>query len=296
MFFPLVVFIIISTIIKAQTRNHKWINELSGDAPINLIHSTYYSEIHQTDIGYTIALPPGYWEMNNTDKVYPVIYFLHGGNPGAENRVRYYNYVNATNKIDSLTAMIYVWNNGGNNKSHYDFPQLNSYAESTFIKELIPHIDGNYRTIPDRMARGLQGSSMGGRAAARYIFKYPDMFSVSVSMWGGHQWEKENSENRGNNGEYNPTDNSWDLAKIYSENPTPTIKLYVFIGTTDGNYDSNIAWSSHLNNLGIHHSITIVEGVGHGDLEKMLEQIGLKTIHYIFYQNFINVMDKYNNE
>lgn len=156
--------------------------------------------------------------MKNASKRYPVVYYLHGGNPGNETRTRFNSFVKPMNEIDSPTSMIYVWNNGGKNKSHYDFPQFNSYAESSFIKEFIPYIDSNYRTVPDRLARGLQGFSMGGRGTARYIFKYPALFSVSVSMVGGHQREKENSDKKGKNAEYQPTDNSGDLAKIYKEN------------------------------------------------------------------------------
>lgn len=146
------------------------------------------------------------------------------------------------------------------------------------------------------MARGLQGYSMGGRAAARYVFKYPDLFSVSVSMAGGHQWEKENSDKKGNNREYQPTDNSWDLAKRYNINPVYSIKLYVFVGTEDMNYEANVAWTTYLKELGIHHSFTTIEGLNHGDIHKMMEQLGPKTIHYMFYQNFKDTIEKYNQE
>lgn len=292
--FSLQILVTCSVGLRAQTPGHKWVNEIEQNDHSGLMHSTYFSEIHQTEIGYSIALPLGYEEKENAHKSYPVVFFLHGGNPGNENRTGYYNFIKPINEIDALSPMIYVWNNGGKNKSHYDFPQFNSYAESSFIEEFVPYIDSNYRTIQHRMARGLQGYSMGGRAAARYIFKYPDIFSVSVSMAGGHQWEKENSDKDGNNGEYQPTDNSWDLAKMYKENPTFPIKLYVFVGTEDMNYEANVAWTTYLRDLEIHHSFTAIEGLNHGEFHKMMEQIGTKTIHYIFYQNFKTAIDKYN--
>lgn len=292
--FTIVVFAIGSVVIIALNPDHKWINNVSSEYPDELLHKTFYSNIHQTEIGYSISLPPGYSDKKNSNRKYPVVYFLHGGNPGNESKTGYYRFVRPTDQIDSLTSMIYVWNNGGKHKSHYDFPQYKSYAESSFINELIPFIDSSYRTIPDRMARGIQGYSMGGRAAARYIFKYPELFSVSVSMAGGHQWEKENSDNKGNNGEYKQNDNSWDLASMYSENPNPSVKLFVFVGTDDRNFESNIAWSSHLNSLGIHHSLTTVQGVSHSQFPKLMEQIGGKTIHSIFTQNFKKTIDKYN--
>ena len=270
-------------------QEHKWINDFPKKGVDGLMHQTYYSNIHKTSIGYTIALPKNY--DKEKDRKYPVVYCLHGGNPGNEYQIYWYNNLVKPIISNSQThEIIYVWNNGGKHKSHYDFPQFDSYAETTFIKELIPHIDSTYRTIPNRMARGLQGYSMGGRAAARYIFKYPELFSVSIAIAGGHQFEKENSDTKGNNGEYQPTDNSWDLAKMYSVNPIPPIELYVYVGSKDRNYEANIEWTKYLNELGIHHSITVIEGVKHHQLKKLFDHLGKETQHNIFYQKFKDAM------
>lgn len=282
------VFLIVYSIcLSGQNQEHKWINAFPYDDVEGLLHCTYYSTIHQNSIGYTIALPRDYFEDENINTKYPVVYCLHGGYPGNEVQIFWYNLlIKPILENRMAPAMIYVWNNGGKDISHYDFPHLNSYAESTFIKELIPHIDSTYRTISNRTARGIQGYSLGGRAAARYIFKYPELFKVSIAMAGGYQWEKKVSEIESNNGEYQPTDNAWDLAKKYANNPYPPIKLYVLVGTDDENYESNIAWTSYLRELGIHHSITIIEGVGHMEIEKMFDQLGIETLHYIMYQSF----------
>ncbi|MCK5368204.1 MAG: prolyl oligopeptidase family serine peptidase [Cyclobacteriaceae bacterium] len=273
--------------LNVKSQEHKWINYFPEENGDGLLHRTYYSNIHDTMIGYTIALPMNYFKKENSDTKYPVVYCLHGGNPGNESQILWYQHlVKPIIEDYSAPPMIYVWNNGGKYKSHYDFPQKDSYAESTFIKELIPHIDSTYRTIQNRIARGLMGYSMGGRAAARYIFKFPELFSISVAIAGGHQWEKENSITNGNNGEYQPTDNSWDLAKKYAKNQNPQIKLFVLVGSNDMNYEANISWTEYLRKLGIHHSITIVEGVKHREVDKLFNQLGLETLHYILYQNF----------
>ena len=283
----IVIFLIWSNILNGQNVEHKWVNEFPEDLDNGLLHCTYFSKIHQTSIGYTIALPKDYNKKENIDKDYPVVYCLHGGNPGNENQILWYK-LGVKPIIEDSTAppIIYVWNNGGKYQSHYDFPQYNSYAETSFIKELIPHIDSNYRTIPNRTARGLLGYSIGGRAACRYIFKYPELFSVSIAIAGGHQREKEISITNGNNGEYQPGDNSWDLARKYSKNPDPPVKLLIIVGTNDKNCEANLVWSSYLKDLGIHHSITLVEGVKHKEVDKILRQLGIKTFHYIFYQSF----------
>ena len=282
--------------LNAQNQGHKWINNFPDEDVDGLLHRNYYSEIQQTRIGYTIALPKDYFNEKNADTKYPVIYCLHGGAPGNESQILWYKeLVKPIVEKSSTPPMIYVWNNGGKHNSHYDFPQFNSYAESTFIKELIPHIDSTYRTIPERTARGLQGYSMGGRAAARYIFKYPELFNVSIAIAGGHQWEKENSKTNGNNGEYQPKDNSWDLAKIYAKNPKPPIKLFVFVGSKDMNYEANINWTSYLGELKIHHSITIVEGVKHNEIDKLFKHLGWETIHNIIYQSFQDTLVENSN-
>ena len=53
----------------------------------------------------------------------------------------------------------------------------------TFIaKDLTSYIDGHYRTIADRSARGLAGHSMGGYGTVRIGMKHPEAFSVLYAM------------------------------------------------------------------------------------------------------------------
>ncbi len=53
----------------------------------------------------------------------------------------------------------------------------------TFIaEELVAYIDSHYRTIPDRLSRGLGGHSMGGYGTVRIGMKRPDVFSSMYIM------------------------------------------------------------------------------------------------------------------
>src|SRR4051812_39755127 len=61
-------------------------------------------------------------------------------------------------------------------------PEAEVAGGTGFIKELIPHIDKNYRTIASRKGRAVEGFSQGGRGAARYMFKYPKLYP---STWWG---------------------------------------------------------------------------------------------------------------
>ena len=67
-------------------------------------------------------------------------------------------------------------------------------AETMFIEELIPHIDGNYATIAAHHGRCIEGYSMGGRGATRLAIKYPHLFCslhnqagnvLNLAMMGG---------------------------------------------------------------------------------------------------------------
>jgi endo-1,4-beta-xylanase len=56
-----------------------------------------------------------------------------------------------------------------------------SPVETVIIKDLIPHIDGAYRTIARREGRMIEGFSMGGFGAAHLGFKHPELFgAVSI--------------------------------------------------------------------------------------------------------------------
>ena len=49
--------------------------------------------------------------------------------------------------------------------------------EDYIVSELVPYIDANYRTIPERASRGLAGHSMGGYGTIRLGMRHPDAFS-----------------------------------------------------------------------------------------------------------------------
>lgn len=114
----IVIFLTLSNILNGQNGEHKWVNEFPEDLDIGLLHCTYYSKIR-----YTIALPKDHNKEENIDKDYPVVYCLHGGNPGNENQILWTK-LGVKPIIEDSTAppIIFVWNNGGKYQSHYDFP------------------------------------------------------------------------------------------------------------------------------------------------------------------------------
>lgn len=143
----------------------------------------------------SIYLPPGY--DANRHQRYPVVYLLHGylftdqywtgagpSNPGDMPGP----YVPAA--MDSLIArgeanpMIVVMPNAYTKYagSMYSSSVTTGDWETYIAEDLVAYVDKNYRTIPDRLSRGLAGHSMGGYGAIRIGMKRPDVFSSLYIM------------------------------------------------------------------------------------------------------------------
>jgi S-formylglutathione hydrolase len=132
-----------------------------------------------------IYLPPSYNKQST--RRYPVVYFLHGYGIGAE---RYWNTMKvpeAADKnmlADSAHEMILVHPDAFTlyNGSMYSSSPTTGDWETYVAEDLVSYIDSHYRTIPNRMSRGLSGHSMGGYGTMRIGMKRPDVFSSLYAM------------------------------------------------------------------------------------------------------------------
>lgn len=246
----------------------RWVNPVPAPFRDLVKHGTFKSQANgDVDVGYCIYLPPGYDEAQNADKRYPVVYYLHGGRPGAETKsLGMVKIFDAAIKAGRVPPMIYVFINGGP-MSHYDFPKYKVHGETAFVKELIPHIDANFRTIAKREGRGIEGFSQGGRGTGRIMFKYPELFSSAAPMGGGHQHEKHAALNEGRETsgiQFELGNNTYDLAKKYAETKdAPRLRILVGVGKSDMNYEANLDWMRHLKSLGIEHEEAVAGDAGH---------------------------------
>ena len=259
----------------------KWVNPLPEDAHHRLSHGTFYSESMGVEVGYVVYLPPGYEDPPNAHRRYPVVYYLHGGRLGSEVKdVHMSRHFDKWIRSGDVPPRICVFVNGGR-LSHYDYRQ--ALAETAFVRELIPHVDRTYRTIPDRSGRALEGFSMGGRGTARMMFKYPELFCSAVPIAGGHQHEKRVSENNGKESDgvvLDPGYNSWDLARQYAgKEDGPPLAILIVVGTRDFNYEANIEWMAHLESLGIPFERHIVPETPHS-ADQIYEKLGAEIMQF----------------
>jgi len=130
---------------------------------------------------YNIVLPRDY--ETSTER-YPVLYLLHGLSQnytawGLSNGTPFY-----AGLYDDL---IVVMPDGGNswyvNWAANDDGQKNNW-EDHIIRDVINHVDWNYRTIARREGRSIAGLSMGGYGAITLGLRNPELF-ISIGSTSG---------------------------------------------------------------------------------------------------------------
>ena len=130
-----------------------------------------------------VLTPPGYDE--NTDKHYPVVYFLHGyfGSPKGYQQLIHFKEAMEAAAAAGNELILVVPNGDSKMKGGFysSGPTVGDY-EDMVAHDLVEWVDANYRTIPDRESRGLAGHSMGGYGTIRVAMKHPGIFSSIYMM------------------------------------------------------------------------------------------------------------------
>ena len=138
----------------------------------------------------TIYLPPAY--DDEPERRFPVVYLLHGylGTDRLWMGDGYVKNLDIAHIADKLIAegrireMIVVAPNCHNRYggSWYTNSPVTGNWEDFVTKELIRHIDAQYRTIAKRDSRGIAGHSMGGHGAIKLAMKHPDLYCALYAM------------------------------------------------------------------------------------------------------------------
>jgi enterochelin esterase-like enzyme len=148
-----------------------------GSAP-RLVPMEFVGPITGRPVLFNIYLPPGY---DSGTASYPVVYDLHGltdsrdTNPGPVIAS-----LEAAMRNQVIGALIVVFPQGFAEGYWADTRDGARPAETQTIRELLPYVEGNFRTLAHRARRGVSGFSMGGFGAFAYALKYPELFSVGI--------------------------------------------------------------------------------------------------------------------
>ncbi|MBR1406687.1 MAG: esterase [Bacteroidales bacterium] len=199
-----------------------------------------------------VYTPYGY--ENNPKQKYPVLYLLHGGGGDEE---AWPSMGRAVQILDNLIAkglakpMIVVMPNGNANQRAAQTLKLpndgkaqgvqNAYVNS-LVKEIVPFIDKEYRTIAKADGRAIAGLSMGGGHTTSATLNYPGVFSYICPLSCGIR-ETEELDNQ--------------LLGIKKAG----YKLYwIGVGKEDtGAYNGSKVLDEHLTKLGMPHTLYVSE-------------------------------------
>jgi len=157
---------------------------------------TYPSKVFGQERHYRIFLPPDY---EGSGKRYPVIYYFHGHS----DRYTLEDYDNGLDTVPKIEAFVaghdaivvavdgyvardYTGFYGG---SPYDVRREGGdYDFGENLKELIGHIDSNYRTLTSRRFRATSGLSMGGFMSLYLSARYPELIGSASAFNPGPEF------------------------------------------------------------------------------------------------------------
>lgn len=239
---------------------------LPKDVPHGQVRSfNYYSAITQAWRRAFVYTPPGY--DTNTDKRYPVLYLQHGG---GEDETGWPNQGKADFILDNLiaegkaTPMLIVMDRGyatdptrpkNTSQTGFRAAMANNVFPEVLVKEVIPVIDKNFRTIADRDHRAMAGLSMGGFQTFQTTMTNLDKFGY-VGGFSGAAFRQPDTDIR------DMYDGVWADAESFNKK----VKLmYISIGTAEPErmYSGVKGFHEALEKAGIKHVYYESPGTSH---------------------------------
>lgn len=255
-------------------------------APRVALH-TFRSAAAGGDVTFHLYTPPQYDDPEHAQRRFPVLYWLHGsggGLPGIAPLSAAFDEAIVAGKIPPVLV---VFVNGLAEGMYVDWADGSKLVESVIINDLIPQVDAEFRTIPARDGRVLDGFSMGGYGAARLGFKHTELFGT-VSMIGAGPMQEELVQTPragrqraaevleatyGNSQEYFRRVSPRRIAEEHATALIAGTRMRMVVGDRDETFANNVKFHDHLNNLGIPHQWKVLPGVAH-DMLAVLAALG----------------------
>ncbi|MFZ5829911.1 MAG: alpha/beta hydrolase [Planctomycetota bacterium] len=240
---------------------------------------TFASKAAHAKVSYFIHLPADY--VAEPHRRFPVMYWLHGLGSGPQGLPQIVKHFEGAMRAEKTPAMIVVFVNGLTESMWCDAKDGTMPVESVFVKELIPHVDSAYRTIPQREGRLIEGFSMGGFGAARLGFKHHELFG-SVSMLAGALHSEASIARRrgsilksvfGGDSKYFDAQSPWGIAEANAEFLGKQMLIRQVVGERDPTLACNRDFDAHLTRLKIPHEYDVLPEVRHDPVE-IYESLG----------------------
>ncbi|MCP4169197.1 MAG: 1,4-beta-xylanase, partial [Fuerstiella sp.] len=95
---------------------------------------------------------------------------------------------------------------------------------------------------------------------------YPELFGSAAPGGAGHATEKRISEENGRENDtliFAAGQNTYDRAREYAKNPSPSLPILIHVGTKGFNYENNLAYMDFLDTLKIPYQKLVVKDAAH---------------------------------
>ncbi len=268
----------------------RWVTQPAAGPGVE--YHTYWSDAADAVVSYHVYLPPSYSSGN---KSYPVVYWLHGsGNPTAGIPSVASLFDDAI-RAGIAPELIIVFPNGLPYGMWTDSYDGRTPIETMLVHELIPLIDAQFRTIPDRTARMIEGFSMGGYGAARIGLGHPDLFAAASLFGSGPLQLSLSNAPRATRRSVQMI-----LCSVYGGRPDLFVELSPWciaetnadvlgsgvvtirqvVGELDETLPANVDFHEHLQQIGIPHEFVTLPRVRHNPLRTITAR---GNMHWQFY-------------
>jgi len=228
-------------------------------------HNVLYSASMDRDVGYNVYLPADYAESKRR---YPVVYFLHGaGGTESSDAGGFSGLIRKEVEAKQIPSVICVFPNG-RMSGYRDNPERKTMGETLIIKELLPLIDKQYRTIATGEGRAICGFSMGGGGSIRLALAHPDLFSAAAS-WAAALGSRDAA-----------TASAAALARQNVDKIIGKVRFLLIVGDKDLTFASHAPFIEALKDLKVPYEYQVLPGVEH-NLGVYYEQTGTKFVKFV---------------
>jgi S-formylglutathione hydrolase FrmB len=129
-----------------------------------------------------VVTPQSY---DSGDQRYPTLYLLHGGVGQFSDWTKQISNKNLIQELSDQYGFIIVMPEGEKFSYYLDSPvETKSQFDSYISKDVVGHLDSNFRTIAKKEGRAITGLSMDGFGSLSISANHPDLFFAAGSMSG----------------------------------------------------------------------------------------------------------------
>lgn len=240
---------------------------------------TFRSEAQGASVSFHIYVPPAY--AANPDRRFPVVYWLHGSGGGVPGIPQLAANFDQAIRSGKAPPFLVVFVNGLQMGMYVDWSNGQAPMETIIVHELRSFIDARWRTLATREGRLLDGFSMGGYGAARFGFRYPELFRTVSMMGAGPMQEFLTTAPRASKAQaevllrdvYGGSQAGFQAVspRRYARENAARLargsRLRLVIGDRDETLGNNQDFHAYLNYLRIPHDWIVLPGVGHDPFE-----------------------------